>query len=150
MHDCRPANPVVVAQAAAATRKPVSSCAAHGAAHSTQHSLCCAVCAAARASGGAAAAMPCDGGHDGGGGGGGGGNDQSCRCRRRQQWRKAPKAVWLDVDCGVDDAQALALLALAARRGEVSVRGVSTVAGNVSLTQVLLNTERVMRVSVLA
>ena len=56
------------------------------------------------------------------------------------------RRVWLDVDCGVDDAQALALLALAQRRGRAEVVGVSAVAGNVALDQVLVNTERVMKV----
>ena len=57
----------------------------------------------------------------------------------------AMRRVWMDVDCGVDDGQALALLALAQRRSLVEVVGVSAVAGNVCLDSVLVNTERVMK-----
>ena len=47
--------------------------------------------------------------------------------------------VWLDVDTGIDDAQAI----LAASRLPLDIRGISAVNGNVSLEHTLLNTRRV-------
>ena len=47
--------------------------------------------------------------------------------------------VWLDVDTGIDDAQAI----LAVSRLPLDIRGISAVNGNVSLEHTLLNTRRV-------
>ncbi len=52
--------------------------------------------------------------------------------------------VWLDVDTGVDDAQAI-LMVLA--QDNTQLLGISCVAGNSGVDQVCLNTLRVLRVA---
>ena len=47
--------------------------------------------------------------------------------------------VWLDVDTGIDDAQAI----LAASRLPLDIRGISAVNGNVALAHTYENTRRV-------
>lgn len=57
--------------------------------------------------------------------------------------QQPPRHVWLDVDAGVDDAQAI-MLCLAAPG--VEIVGISCVAGNVALQQVLVNVARILSV----
>ncbi len=52
--------------------------------------------------------------------------------------------VLLDCDTGIDDALALIYLAALHKRGEISLRGVTTTAGNVGIAQTTTNTQWIL------
>lgn len=56
----------------------------------------------------------------------------------------APKLVLIDVDTGVDDAWALAMIIKAEHTHNVRVLGITTVSGNTSLDNATRNTVRVL------